>query len=565
MFFVNMYFRFLRPLRRFDVRVSCPVGRGHVSPYFCEGDLPMHPAYVLWFQQKKNLSLGWHTVAWSAVGIIASVGFVFPSLWFVQQMAVALCVYALCACRGGEALRIGWAFGAGWFIGGMYWLYYSLTDYGGLSGLVAVGCIGGVAVVLAFPYALVCAGWAQWRRGAPLIDGLSFGLLWYIAEWARTTWYFSFPWVQSGVAYVDSPLAVWLPWIGGTGVGALAIGCSAAGGVALHAWRHAQKETARMAVFRHNGLPLLAIAACYVISLFVPVMSFTTPTKAITVALVQTNVSQKEKIAHENIRARLENLEHALFSATADVVFSPETAVPLPPSRLESYVPGWWDPFVARLSASPQQYVIGILEGSRENGYQNNLLGVGHATPLSRYTKKHLVPFGEYVPYGFGWFMRWFQAPIGTFVPRQHDALSYVVKKERIALTICFEDAFGAALARRFDDAKTAPTLLANVSNVGWFGDSAVLPQHRQIARLRAIELQRPFVRAANTGPTLVVDAYGTVTATLPAYTEATLTATVQGREGRTPYARLVSPWGETPFVLLAVLLLVGLWRKKGK
>jgi len=134
---------------------------------------------------------------------------------------------------------------------------------------------------------------------------------------------------------------------------------------------------------------------------------------------------------------------------------------------------------------------------------------------------------------------------------------------QRIAVNICYEDLFGAEIRAAWRDPAQAPTMLLNLSNLGWFDDSRALPQHLQISRLRALETGRPVLRATNTGATAVIDARGQVTAQLPYLTSGILGATVQGRTGETPYLR----WGDAPALAAIVAMLAAplldAWRRR--
>jgi apolipoprotein N-acyltransferase len=113
---------------------------------------------------------------------------------------------------------------------------------------------------------------------------------------------------------------------------------------------------------------------------------------------------------------------------------------------------------------------------------------------------------------------------------------------------------FGEELAQSFADPATAPTLLLNLSNIAWFGDTVAIDQHLQISRMRTLELGRPMLRATNTGATAIINARGEVTHRLPSGVQAALTASVRGVDGPvTPYARWVSVWGLWPLVLLCL------------
>ena len=180
------------------------------------------------------------------------------------------------------------------------------------------------------------------------------------------------------------------------------------------------------------------------------------------------------------------------------------------------------------------------------------------ATASYQYDKHHLVPFGEFVPPFFQWFVRMMNIPLGDFSRGEVAQPSLMFKGERIAPNICYEDLFGEELARSFADPDKAPTLLVNLSNIAWFGDTVAIDQHLNISRMRALELGRPMLRATNTGATAIINAQGQVTHRLPSAVQGALSAEVYGVHGPvTPYAQWVSVFGLWPLVGLALLTLL--------
>jgi apolipoprotein N-acyltransferase len=226
---------------------------------------------------------------------------------------------------------------------------------------------------------------------------------------------------------------------------------------------------------------------------------------------------------------------------------------------------------VQRFTAGARAALIGLPLGSYERGYTNSVVGLSREAAAERagrgagdeglppgsyrYDKHHLVPFGEFIPTGFHWFTEMMNIPLGDFSRGPLAAPSFAVDGQRVAPNICYEDLFGEELAARFADAATAPTIFANVSNIGWFGDTVAIPQHLAISRLRTLEFQRPMLRATNTGATAVIDHEGRVTAELQPFTQGVLEASVQGRDGLTPYARWCAALGLAPLLALAVLI----------
>jgi apolipoprotein N-acyltransferase len=286
---------------------------------------------------------------------------------------------------------------------------------------------------------------------------------------------------------------------------------------------------------------------------------FSTPSGELSVSLLQGNVPQDEKFAMQHVPQALAWVAQTLEGARGELVVAPETAVPLLPEQLVELVPDYWPAIRARFENSPQAALIGVPLGDYQSGYTNSVVGLSAASrggTVYRYDKVHLVPFGEFIPTGFRWFIELMNIPLGDFARGPQNAPSFSVGRERIAPNICYEDLFGAELAQRFIDPASAPTIFANVSNIGWFGDTIAVDQHLNISRMRTLEFQRPMLRATNTGATAIIDHRARVLAQLPPFTQGVLDGKVQGREGLTPFAWWSARFGLWPWLLLAGLVI---------
>jgi apolipoprotein N-acyltransferase len=146
--------------------------------------------------------------------------------------------------------------------------------------------------------------------------------------------------------------------------------------------------------------------------------------------------------------------------------------------------------------------------------------------------------------------------PLGDFNRGAVGQASFAWAGQRWAPNICYEDLFGDELARRFVDEKASPTVMVNISNIGWFGNTVAIDQHLHISRMRALELGRPMVRATNTGATVIINHRGEVTHSLPRYTRGVLTGAVEGRTGITPFAWWAGRFGLWPLWLLAIAII---------
>jgi len=269
------------------------------------------------------------------------------------------------------------------------------------------------------------------------------------------------------------------------------------------------------------------------------------------VTLLQGNVPQNEKFdMATGVPQALRWYGEQLAANRSSLIITPETALALLPDELPA---GYWRNLQRRFSSGEQAALVGVPLGSLLEGYTNSVVGLkpGQAAPW-RYDKHHLVPFGEFIPPMFRWFTQLMNIPLGDFNRGALAQPTFDWQGQRLAATVCYENLFGEELATQFAQATTAPTILFNISNLGWFGDSLAMDQHLQIARMRSLEFDRPFLLATNTGKTAIVDHRGRITHALAPHTAAALTGEVQGRNGITPFAWWAARWGMWPLWLLA-------------
>ncbi len=475
------------------------------------------------------------------LGALHSLAFVHPLAWPVQMVMVAALAWRVRDATAWRAAGLGLAFGTAWFGAGTWWLYISMHHYGGLPAWLTVLAIALLSAFLALYLALGMALFARWRSSCAWRDALLFASVWLLAELARGVIFTGFPWVASGYAQVDGPLAALAPWVGAYGIGFVV--------AAFAAWPVLARPRRSRAVAVFGAVMLLAATAA------IGPGRFTKPSNTLRVSLLQGNVAQDEKFAVELMPKALGWAREKLLAADADLVLAPETVIPLLPSQLD---PGYWQELLRHFRQSGRAALIGLPLGDEEHGYTNSAAGIAAGTAalpdgFYRYDKHHLVPFGEFIPTGFRWFTELMNIPLGDFNRGPVSAPSFIVKGERIAANICYEDLFGEELAARFTSGEEAPTIFANISNIGWFGDTIAIHQHLQISRMRALEFQRPMLRATNTGATVVIDHTGRVTASLAPFTQGVLDTTVQGRTGLTPFAQWAQRFGLWPLLLSAV------------
>ncbi|NPC58566.1 apolipoprotein N-acyltransferase [Caenimonas soli] len=475
--------------------------------------------------------------------------------WWLQLLSLAT-LAGLVQQAGGfrRAALLGWAFAIAWLAGTFWWLFISMHVYGGLPAPLAVVAVLALAAFLGGYYAAACAAFAALRGGGFVFRAVLFASLWLFAELARITWFTGFPWGAGGYAHVDGPLSALAPQVGVHGIGfaaallAFALSLVAQRGIA-RSWRYWAALAAAV------GL----LAACNMAA--VPKEAPATQPR-LSVALLQGNIPQDEKFeGRTGVPEALDWYGRQLQASTANVVVAPETALPMLPRQLPD---GYFEALRARFAQGQQAALIGIPLGSSKEGYTNSVIGLKPGAEIYQYHKHHLVPFGEFVPPLFKWFTQMMNIPLGDFNRGAIGQASFEWQGQRLAPNICYEDLFGEEIAAQFAHPATAPTILVNVSNIGWFGNTVAIDQHLQISRMRAIEFERPMLRATNTGATVIIDHRGQVTHSLPRHIRGVLAGEVEGRSAITPYAWWVSRLGLWPFWLFAIAI-VGLAALRGR
>jgi apolipoprotein N-acyltransferase len=279
----------------------------------------------------------------------------------------------------------------------------------------------------------------------------------------------------------------------------------------------------------------------------------------ISIRLIQGNFEQSLKWNPSAIAQQIRFYSDAIIEQRADLIVIPETAFPL----IEKDLPSDALPQLKAFSQATQSNIllglIGIVPSP--NGqlqYSNRALGVSPSSAAPYYYDKfHLVPFGEFIPPGFQWFVNAFGIPMSNFA--RGNLMQPPFQIERIgqdsigaAITICYEDIFGNELASRIRNSESPVNLFINMTNLAWFGQSQAPSQQLRLSQMRSIETGLPSIRSTNTGITAVIGPDGRVLEALPQWTQASLSASVQGFTGKTPFV----VWGNWPILSFVSFLL---------
>ena len=510
----------------------------------------------------QAFSLAWPWARGQGDGLLTLVGGYGRPLWWLQILSLAVLVHALLAAgTARQAAGRAWLFGTAWLAATFWWLFISMHTYGGLAAPLAVAAVLALAAFLGCYYAVVSWLFKRLSHTQHALEAMIFAALWTLAELARGWLWTGFPWGAGGYAHVEGPLAALPRWVGVYGTGFVAAWIAA--WLAMLLWRWQTQQRVLQLKPAAASVAALSLALGGLWWLRNDAVEAPSPQPGMSVALLQGNIPQDEKFEMgSGVVDALRWYAQQLHDAKAQLVVAPETAIPLLPQQLPAdYMDFVRQPFVGK--NSQQAALVGIPLGDWDKGFTNTVEGwlPGQAQPY-QYDKHHLVPFGEFIPPMFRWFTELMNIPLGDFNRGALGQPSMNWAGERLSPNICYEDLFGEELAAHFGNAATAPTVMVNLSNIGWFGDSVAIDQHLSISRMRSLEFERPMLRATNTGATVIINHKAEVVSALAPFDRAVLQGEVQGRDTLTPYARWVHALGLLPLTLLCLAVCGFAWRR---
>ncbi|MEM7293103.1 MAG: apolipoprotein N-acyltransferase [Pseudomonadota bacterium] len=477
-----------------------------------------------------------------------------PFEWrFLAFLSPAVLFILWANSNAADTIRRSFIFGVGLFSTGTYWIYYSLHLFGdAIAPLAAIITVGFVLFFSGY-YALM--GWvlaryfpiAAFSTGLPrlLWWTLAAPSLWTACELFRAWFLTGFPWLALGYSQVDTPLAGYAPVLGVFGVSWLvAISAGVLAFIATH-WQS------------RNLLAVLAVVVFWLGGFFLNQFNWTRPAgDPISVRIVQGNIAQHHKFLAELLKPSIAKYQSlSRIDEPVDLIVWPESAIPTFFYKIDKHL----EAFTQRASANGIRIITGgFVYNPSTSEYHNSMRALDDANAV--YHKQHLVPFGEYMPFRsvLGLLSGLITIPMADLSPGDNSDKRLEIKGYQIGASICYEDAFGEELARAFPDA----ALLLNMSNDSWFGDSSAPHQHLEIAKMRALELQRPMVRVTNTGVSTVMDYRGKIRALIESDESGAVDSLVTPREGRTPYSRLTN--GPVIGLVLCVIFYVAWvgWRR---
>ena len=477
-------------------------------------------------------------------------------LWWMAPLTLAVLFRIAAGAGVVSAGFCGFAFGLGLFGAGVWWIFLCLHKYAGfpLTGALGLSAVFVLALSL-FPAAAAATGRCVPAGGA-FARLTALAAAWTLMEWLRGFAFTGFPFLSAGYSQIpDSPLAGFAP-VGGVYAAGFAVSLIAA------ALAFLSRPLSSTASTLSTGLILLMLLSGATAGR----AEWTHKTGTLTVSLLQGNVAQDKKWGAEEVKAALtdylalasESGVGGNFEEHGRLIILPETALPL----LMRDIPEKYLDDLSRTAGAGGAVLAGMFYQDEAGGLQNAAVGLqvggvggvggkgGEGFERTVYGKRHLVPYGEYLPFAslLAPFLRANQIPYSSLTPGDF-AGPMMLPFGGAGISICYEDAFGDEWRGQWSDSG----LLVNMTNDAWYDDSPMLSQHRQMSQARALESGRWLARATNTGDTVLLDHRGRVMEEIPAGVRGFLTAAAELRTGDTPYATN----GDVPVVLAILLVLL--------
>lgn len=452
-----------------------------------------------------------------------------------------------------KAAFIAFCWGIGFFSAGVHWIYVSLLQYGNFSPIIAVLMVFFFVCYLSVYPALFSYLLQKLTRPYSFIQlVVAVPALWQITEFLRGWAFNGFSWLQLGYSQLTSFLHVYIPVFG---VNFLNLFIPLLCGLFIYLFH------IRQTMRRKEYYCILFGIFCFGLvtwSLSLVNWTKTDYTRSASFALIQGNIKQSIKWQPEQLSKTLENYQYLTeaYLPISNIIIWPEAAVTDAEIKQQ--------PYLLPLDKLAKHYhssiAIGIIDANySKHGTQilNTLIVLGDKIPYkypskNRYNKRHLVPFGEYVPLS-KWLKpiaQYLNIPMATMSAGRDIQPQLIMQGFKFATAICYEIILPELVWSSF---KSDTDFLLTVSNDAWFGNSIAPWQHLQMAQARAMEFGRPLLRSTNNGITAAINQHGKVIKKSPQFKQTVLTINLSPAIGRTPF----SLWGTSVYWLITLSLLI--------
>ncbi len=479
-------------------------------------------------------------------GFLTALAFPKFNLFFLAWVCLVPLLFALVRKKPARAFLLGFVSGFVYYAILLYWIPSVPAHYGNLSPILSLLIYFLLVTLMALFWAGFCFLWAKIRRSFPRWTLLLAPFIWVVQEYAAGYLFTGFPWGLLGYSQVKN-----LPYLQVASV---------TGVYGLSFLLVLLQSLFVLSITTKKRLPFfLGLAAVLFVHLggFLILRAPDRTAETFKAAVIQGNVSSDiywDRISDKEIEGLFErhlDLTRQAYDEGARLIVWPEFSVPLCFSCFQPIYQEFKTRLIEFVQESQCTLLLGTNETSQAHGetrYYNTALCLSPDLSITRYSKMHLVPFGEYTPYkSIFSFIEKVTHAIGDVTPGR-DYLLHRFEGKKFGSPICYEIIF-PGLVRKF--AKRGAHFLVTITNDGWYGQSSAPHQHFQIAVFRAVENRRFLLRAATTGVSGIIDPYGRILARSELMTQTFLTGQVTPVDKPTFYTR----WGDLlPYLSLTLV-----------
>ena len=466
-------------------------------------------------------------------------------LWWLMPICMMLLFQLLIDRSEKESFLLAFLFAFGQFGVGASWIYVSLQTYGNMPiwmAIIAVILFVGLCAAVTGVFGFVYAKYRFKQTG--IFNAVLFSAIWVLAEWLRSVLFTGFPWLDIGYSQTTQWLSAYAPIGSVYLVSFVCALISACFGLTIrHCISYRQQLVTK--VKSHLITPVFLILVIVITGLLLQNIQWSEANgKSYRVAIIQGNTSIEEKWQNQYQSKILGDYFRLIQQHQADLVLLAETALPV---YLHQTDAEFWTTMKGQNTA----ILSGIVERDFEKQtiYNSANLVCGENQTQTKensdfyqgeqiYRKKHLVPFGEYLPFRnlLSWVLNYLQIPMSDFSAGE-GLQSLECDGLKISLSICYEDAFASEIRQSLSELNGAG-ILVNISEDAWFGNSLAPHQRVQMAQMRAIETARPMLRSANSGPSTHINYQGKILSSTQQFMQDSILVEVQPRIGTTPFSR---------------------------
>lgn len=470
------------------------------------------------------------------ISLLLALGFA-PFHWSgLAILSVSLFYCALLNSSLKNAFLSGFIYGLGFFGFGVSWIFVSIHNYGQLNIVLSALITLVFIMYLALYPAMVAAVFRLLKKDKLNIsNAILFSSLWCLAEWARAHFITGFPWLNLAASQMDSPLRYLLPITGAYGLSLIT--CFSATLLAHGLKTHALVRAT------YYGIFVLLVLLPYCLKDRADISLSKAP---LTVSIIQSNISMHDKwdesVFWNSLMTYSQQIDKVLGT---QLIVLPESAIPLP----ENYLIDYLSQLDAKTKAAKSALVLGILRplDSEESLFYNSIIVRGNGEGV--YAKRHLVPFGEFIPQFFNRFNKWLALPDPGLAVGQENPPTLKVAGFPVASLICYEVAYPQLVRSQLPQAQW----IISVNDNGWFGHSFASFQHLQLAQMLALQTGRYHVVANNNGLSSIINTDGEIISSLKPFSAGIIKSKIFRAFGTTPWVL----YGDAPSMYLCCLLLI--------